>query len=531
MPIDFEYILLLIVALAPVYYKFSFWLYLFQLKEYRFDRFFEYFKTKQWKNAYFNFWFLLEFPIFITSLTIFFDKNLEIIIFPTIFYFLLIENIFVFWKIFRNKILKPKLTQRLILTKLIILLLIFIDLYFIIFWWYEKFIFMYLWILLLLTPFLIYIAILFSLPIINYQKRKKINKAISISKNFNKPIKIWITWSYWKSSVKEYLSFILLKEAKTLYTPENINTELWVSDLIINKLDDDYKYFVAEMWAYKIWEIKQLWEIVNHKYWFLTAIWNQHIWLFWSQENIIKWKSEIQEKVLKNKWVLYINWNNENIRKVKFNKKLNIVKYWNFEWSDAIWKFIKMKKNNFIFSFEYKDINTEFETNLLWEHNIINLTWIIAFCIDQNIDIKKIKKYIKNLHSPKNTLQITNKTINNNELIIINDTYNLSEDWLFAWLNILNYLWKKHEKYLVLDDILELWNNASNIHFDIWFKIATEKKVDKIILVWINYKQNFINWLIKWWFDKNNILNNIENISKDSIVLLEWRNASKFNFL
>jgi hypothetical protein len=47
MPIDFEYILLLIVATAPIYYKFSFWLYVIQLKEYRWDRLKEYLFTKQ----------------------------------------------------------------------------------------------------------------------------------------------------------------------------------------------------------------------------------------------------------------------------------------------------------------------------------------------------------------------------------------------------------------------------------------------------------------------------------------------------
>ena len=51
MPIDFEYILLLIVVFFPIYYKFSFWLYVIQLKEYRLDRFKEYFGTKQWKRA------------------------------------------------------------------------------------------------------------------------------------------------------------------------------------------------------------------------------------------------------------------------------------------------------------------------------------------------------------------------------------------------------------------------------------------------------------------------------------------------
>jgi hypothetical protein len=41
----------------------------------------------------------------------------------------------------------------------------------------------------------------------------------------------------------------------------------------------------------------------------------------------MKAKSEIAEKVLKNKGILYINRNNKTVRKLKFTKKLNVVKY------------------------------------------------------------------------------------------------------------------------------------------------------------------------------------------------------------
>jgi UDP-N-acetylmuramyl pentapeptide synthase len=376
--------------------------------------------------------------ILLSTFAIFFDQNLEIIIFPTLFYFLVIQNIFVFWKILRNKLLKPKNTARLLFTKIITIVLILFLLYFVVFWWYEEFIYLFLIILMLFTPLCIFISIFISLPIVNYLKNKKINNAINKSKNINRPVKIWITWSYWKSSVKEFLSYILKNEWEILKTPKNINSELWVSELILNKLSNKFDYFIAEMWAYKIWEIEQLWEIVNHKYWFLTAIWNQHIWLFWNQKNINKAKKEITKKIFLNDWILYINWDNKNIQKLKFKKWLNIVKYWTNDYSDAIWNFIKFSNDNIIFNFKYKDINETFETNVLGKHNIINLTWIIAFCIDLWISKEKIKKYILNLKTSENTLKLFSKKLKNYELKIIDDSYNLSYDWLFAWIYILN---------------------------------------------------------------------------------------------
>jgi hypothetical protein len=41
----------------------------------------------------------------------------------------------------------------------------------------------------------------------------------------------------------------------------------------------------------------------------------------------MKAKSEIAEKVLENKGTLYINWDNKNVRKLKFSKHLNVIKY------------------------------------------------------------------------------------------------------------------------------------------------------------------------------------------------------------
>lgn len=228
----------------------------------------------------------------------FFNPLLEQLIFPVVFYLFLIENIFYLWKIFRNKRIIPLNTSRLLFTRIILLLIILLELYFIIFKWYIIFIYLFVLSLSLFSYLFIFLSILFSLLFINYFKNKTYKKAISITNKTKDVVKIWITWSYWKSSVKEFLSEILAKENKILKTPQNINTELWVSNVIINKLNNNYDYFIAEMWAYKKWEISKLWKIVDYKYWFLTGIWNQHIWLFWNQQKIIETKFEIFKKYL-----------------------------------------------------------------------------------------------------------------------------------------------------------------------------------------------------------------------------------------
>lgn len=514
----------LLLILIPLVYRFLFWSYVFQLKEYRTDRFKEYLWTLQWKKAIFSVFFYLEIFLFLVLiLTYFFDfyyNTFQNILFV---YFSLI-SLFYIVKIVYKKYFLAKNTNRQKLLYFVCFLWIIFDLAF--FYYFDLFETIYFLIysfFILIFPYLIiFICNFLILPIVNFQKNKLINKAKTKSWNNKKTIKIWVTWSYWKSSVKEYLAYLLSENWKTLSTKENINTEMWVTNTILEKLSEKFDYFVAEMWAYKVWEIKLLWEIVNHKYWFLTAVWNQHIWLFWSLENIKKWKSEIALKVLENNWVLYVNWDNENIRSIKFPSWLKIVTYWVVKENDAISKIIWCDWELMEFEFIYKKKKFSLKTNLLWEHNIVNITWVLAFLFDIWVDIKTLKDKLLKLPKPKHTLKVSKKK----GFTIIDDTYNLSVEWLFSWISVLKYFdW---EKILIVDDILELWKIARETHFEVWKTIWIMKQVDKVFYVWENYEDDFVKWLIDAWFDKESILKDLLNVSEKSILLFEGRKARNY---
>jgi len=517
-----EHYLLLILAILPLFYKYAFWFYTIQLKDYRWDRFKEYLFTPQWNSALVNIWTVIELPLLLVSFIVFINSPFEIIIYNVLFVFLLIQNLFVIRKIFSKRILAPKITWRLLLTLLVLLLWFYWDLYYIITRELWNHIYSYILSIYLFAPIVIFFVILITLPLVNLLKYFKIKKAISISKKYNKPIKIWITWSYGKSSIKDYLASILIQDWTTLKTPDNINSELWVAGIVSKYLNNNFKYFVAEMWAYKIGEIDLLWKIVNHKYWFLTWIWNQHLWLFGSLKNIKKGKSEIMKSVLKNKWIMYVNWNNKEISELSYNKELKLVKYWNCKWSDTKFKITWVKNWKTEFKFEYKWKEIKLNVWLIWIHNIINLTWVLAFCYDIWLKTNEIKKYIKNVESPKNTLSL----IKSKKYTLIDDTYNLSEEWLLAGLDVLHsYEW---EKILILDDILELGKKSRKIHYKLWKKIAKSKLSDKILYIWVNYKPDFLNWLFDGWYNTTSIINNISEIDKKSVILFEWRGTRKY---
>jgi len=315
------------------------------------------------------------------------------------------------------------------------------------------------------------------------------------------------------------------KNTKLLKTPEYVNSELWVANVVMNKLNENLDYFVCEMWAYKIGEIDTMWRMVDHKDWFLTAIWNQHLWLFGGIENTKKAKLEIANSVAKNKGHLYVNWDDKNIRTVSFPAWAHVVKYGVTEedcHAKANIKTITSEWTKFEFVYKWESYN--FETNLIWDHNILNLTGVLAFCIDHGMSQREMQKHMMNLHMPKHTLVLKHTTYKRKKILIVDDSHNLSEASLFSGVRFLKYF--KWEKVVIVDDILELGKDAEDVHYKVWK--FTAKRVDKVMYIWQNYKNNFISGLIAAKFKHENIITSVDQIKNKSVVLLEWRWTEKY---
>ncbi len=529
---------IIILALIVFIYKLLFWLYTFQLKEYRFDRFKEYSFTKQWTKAFLNIFFVLEMPFLLISFLGIYQKFFWgfwwIIIseqlYKPILGILVLEFFYIILKFKTKKVFKPNFTSR---AKIILILSI---LFFVLFWaliyFYINFLFSTFILFSIIFPYLfIFSSNILILPIINSKKNKFLNSAIEKSKKIDKPYKISITGSYWKSSIKEFLSQILANKYEVLATPKNTNTEMWVSDIILKELNNDFDFFVAELGAYRIGEIEILWEIVNHKDAFLTAIWNQHLWLFGSKQNIIIAKTEIIKKVIENNGILYANYDNPEIASIDF-WKLNIVSYW-LENTNAIAKskITKQDVKSTIFEFNYKNYKHTFTTNLLWQHNVINLTWVIAFCLNNWMKVEEIEKAILNIKLPEDSYLVENIKIDNEnwdfDLKIIASTRNLSVASLRTGVDILkNIEWKK---ILVMEDILELWKDAQEIHKNLWKQIW-QTQISEIYFVWANYSNSFLEWLMEVYFEGNFSIDWISkyDIKDDSTIIFLWKKTNVY---
>ena len=127
-------------------------------------------------------------------------------------------------------------------------------------------------------------------------KRKIILRAKKKRESFKNLTVIGITGSYGKTSTKDFLFSILSHEYgedKVLRTKENTNTRMGIAYTILNELNSRHLFFICEMGAYRLKEIQESCQIAKPKIGILTGINEQHLALFGSLKNIIQGKYEL----------------------------------------------------------------------------------------------------------------------------------------------------------------------------------------------------------------------------------------------
>ena len=450
----------IILALIKIIHDNLFYLWLWQIKEYRTDRMRAYLKDK--KNI------SPDSSIVAIALWILFafwfhdpDRTMK----PTILIYLtLLFFAFTFYRILieiKNRALKrPRFTFRIFLTLFLSLLfylfvaavcrinndlptapLIILLLFFCI-----------------IAPILTATIILFTNPFFNFQKKRIIKKAAAKMRELKKIKVIGITGSYGKTSTKEFLDVILSEKYKVIKTAGNNNTNIGVARTVLNKVSDDYDYFICEMGAYKIGEIAEICRMVKPEVGILTGINEQHLDLFGSIKNTIRAKLELIN-TLDEGGVAILNGDNKHI-KSEIKKLENIILYSLKNISD-----IKITPDRV--EFNYK--NCKFNTNLLGRHYIENLLAAITAAENLGMNLEEISRAVEKIRPSKFMMK---KLDGLNNSIFIDDSYSANPDGVVAALNYLDETYQGYKKIIVFPGIIELGNKSEEIHQKLSNKIS-----------------------------------------------------------
>ena len=243
----------------------------------------------------------MNFILLFFTLIVFTLKSLDFIyLFQTKEYRL--DRFFVFLReedllklLFGRRIRMPGATIRnLLILQLVLLNTILFTL------WFSDMSLIQLLIGLLLSPVFalatIFIGVVLSdVPVQAYRKRIISQARVKIQKS--KTIFIGITGSYGKTTTKEFLFRILSQKFKVAKTDKNYNSDIGVAISVIKNLQKDTDYFIAEIGAYRKGEIKTVCDLIKPKYGILTGIGNQHLSLFGSKKSLLEAKAELLESI------------------------------------------------------------------------------------------------------------------------------------------------------------------------------------------------------------------------------------------
>lgn len=349
-------------------------------------------------------------------------------------------------------------------------------------------------------PLLVCLAYYITLPFELLHNKSFIKKAKRKLADQKDLIKIGITGSYAKTSVKNILETLLSVKYKVCASPMSYNTPLGLSKTILNNLESSDQIFIAEMGARYVGDINELCEIIKPDFGVITGIGNQHLLTFGNQENLIKTKAELADYVCKNNGKMFFNGDNEcceNLFKEYTCDKVLSVPFKNNKTLYA--KDLSYNKNGVDFTLVYKNKEYKTSASLLGFHNISNIILCANVCLSLGLTIEDIIKGIEKLLPSPHRLAIIPSS---NSLIVIDDAYNGSVEGAKAALEVLSSYETK--KFVITPGLVELGNDQYKCNKELGILIA--EKADCVIINGITNFEALNEGLLEAGMDKEKIL-------------------------
>ena len=349
----------------------------------------------------------------------------------------------------------------------------------------------------IIIPYLLFVAFCINEPI-EWALRKHHLKIALLKLDKTEVIKIGITGSYGKTTVKEILRVILSQKYRVLASPESFNTPLGIA-LSVKKLDSTHDIFIAEMGARVKGDIEELAKMVKPTYAVLTGVTSQHLESFGSLENVKNTKYELFENLTKDGKGFF---NVDGEDSLDLYNKFNGNKY-----------SAGLNGENFVTA---KDIETTpkgtkfmlcikgeepilCQTSLLGKHSISNICLAVSVAYNLGLTKEEIAQGINRIQSVGHRLELIP---NNKNIVIIDDSYNASETGVKAAMETLNLF--NGRKIVLTPGLVELGKRENIANFNFGKLLAENANI--VIVIGKHNAEVLINGMLEGGFNKENII-------------------------
>lgn len=364
----------------------------------------------------------------------------------------------------------------------------------------------------ILTPYILFLAYGFNEPLEHALKKRHLRIA---KEKLDKSdvLKIGITGSYGKTTVKEILRTILSQKYRILATPESYNTPLGIA-LTVKQLDSTHDIFIAEMGARSKGDIAELAKLVKPKYAVLTGINTQHLETFGNIENTKNTKYELFEN-LADGGVGFFSTDNDNSRELfeRFSGEKYSAGLGDGEHLVTATD-VKTDARGMTFSLVFGGEKTvKCSTVLLGRHSVRNICIAAAVAYKIGLSPKEIASGINRITSIGHRLELLP---NNKKIVIIDDSYNSNVDGINAAMEVLDTF--KGRKIVVTPGLVELGKMENVANLELGKTLA--KHADIVIVIGNHNAEMIINGLLDGGMDRANI-KFAKNLNKGNAALNE----------
>ena len=373
-------------------------------------------------------------------------------------------------------------------------------------------------------------------------------------KNLNLKV-IGITGSNGKTTVKDMIYHLLSVKYKGKKTEGNYNNHIGLPFTLLRAEKGD-DFIILEMGMSGFGEIDLLGKISSPDISVITNIGESHLEFLKTKKNVFKAKTEL---IPHTRETLVINGDDEYLKDIDENslkeRGLKTVKILNmgsngnhmesaeklaeqnndFYYGDI--DFIEVETK---FSLKYFDKNCKkwankfYNTNVLGEHNILNLTIAVSVAKEMALEDDEIEKAVKDIVLTNMRFQIITK----GKTTYINDAYNASPMSMKKSLETFSKIYNDREKIAVIGDMLELGEEEAELHASI-FDVIVNINLNKLYLygprmrfLYDRIRENSENENIRkieteYFENKEQIKEKLEGIKEEKVVLIKASRGMK----
>jgi len=323
-------------------------------------------------------------------------------------------------------------------------------------------------------------------------------------------VKIGITGSYGKTSVKHFLTTILSQKYHVLVTPGSVNTLMGVTRVIRENLLPEHDVFIVEMGARHVGDIKKLCRLVQPAHGIITSIGPQHLETFKSIERIIQTKYELILSLPIDGLSVFPN--DQGVCRSLYDKSKQPKQMVSVCGTDVInASHIRVTNNGSEFQLTLGEIVIPCQTKLLGRHHIQNILIAAAMAHHLGIEPEQIVSGIAHLQPVEHRLQII-PTANN--ITVIDDTFNSNPTGASMALEVLKSF--SARRIIVTPGMVELGNIEDECNHAFGKEMA--QTADIAIIIGKKHADPIVEGLLEGGFSINNI-HRVQSLEESTEVI------------